>query len=116
LLTNLTCVDICSNYTLPNVFTPNNDGINDLFVSNNPGNYVKQVNMRIFNRWGKMIFQTTDPAINWDGRDMNTKRMVPSGVYYYICDIYEPRLTGIVITARTDFIYLYSSSSNKSLE
>jgi gliding motility-associated-like protein len=115
-LPNGYCVDACkSKYQLPNYFTPNNDGLHDLFISYNPGNYVKQVNMRIFNRWGKLVFQTSDPAINWDGRDMNTKRLVSSGVYYYICDIYEPRLTGIYMFAQTDFIYVYTTSSGKPL-
>jgi len=116
LFSQMKCIDNCpSGYTLPNVFTPNNDGRYDLFVSYNPGNIVKQVNMRIFNRWGKMVFQTSDPAINWDGKDMNSKKLVSSGVYYYICDVYEPRLTGIIVSARTDFVYVYTSSSDKPL-
>lgn len=115
-LTNTVCADNCTGkYKLPNYFTPNNDGVHDLFTAYNPGNYVKQVNMRIFNRWGLMVFQTTNPAINWDGIDINTKRLVSSGVYYYICDIYEPRLTGIYMFAQTDFIYVYTSSSDKPL-
>jgi len=98
------------------VFTPNNDGTNDVFVSYNPGNYVKNVDMKIYNRWGLMVYRTSDPGINWDGRDMNTKRPVSSGVYYYICDVYEPRLTGIEIRVLKDFVYVYTSTSDKPLE
>jgi len=116
LLTNLTCLDSCSGYKLPNVFTPNNDGTNDVFVSYNPGNYVKNVDMKIYNRWGLLVYRTSDPGINWDGRDMNTKRPVSSGVYYYICDVYEPRLTGIEIRVLKDFVYVYTSTSDKPLE
>jgi gliding motility-associated-like protein len=112
---NLTCIDICSGYKLPNVFTPNNDGINDVYISHNPNNYVKQVDMKIFNRWGKLIFKTSDPAINWDGKDMYTKQYVSSGVYYYLCDIFEPRLTGIVPRNLRDFIYVYYNVSDKSI-
>lgn len=114
--TNLICVDSCSGYKLPNVFTPNDDNINDVYISINPGNYVKKVDMKIFNRWGTMVFHTNDPAINWDGTNINTKRKVTSGVYYYICDVYEPRLTGIEIRTLKDFIYVYDSPSNKPLE
>jgi gliding motility-associated-like protein len=116
LFTNMLCLDSCSGYRLYNVFTPNNDGVNDMFVSYNPGNYVKKVDMKIYNRWGIMVFHTTDPAINWDGRDMNTKRALPSGVYYYICDVYEPRITGIEIRTIKDFVYIYNSPSDKPLE
>jgi gliding motility-associated-like protein len=112
-LTNVLCVDICTGYALPNVFTPNNDNKNDLFKSYNPGNYVKQVDMKIFNRWGKLVYKTTDANINWDGKEMNNKKIVSSGVYYYVCDVYEPRLTGVQIKTLTGFIHVYTSDAEK---
>jgi gliding motility-associated-like protein len=112
-LTNVICVDICTGYALPNVFTPNNDNRNDLFKSYNPSNYVKQVDMKIFNRWGKLVYKTTDANINWDGKEMNSRKSVSSGVYYYICDVYEPRLTGIQVKTLVGFIHVYGSEADK---
>ncbi len=103
---NVVCMDECGNYELPNVFTPNGDNINDIFKSHNPGGVTK-VDMRIFNRWGKLVFKTSDPDINWDGRDIDSKRFAPSGVYYYTCDVYEERLTGSQIKSLSGFIHLY---------
>lgn len=112
-LTNVICVDICTGYALPNVFTPNNDNKNDLFKSYNPGNYVKQVDMKIFNRWGKLVYKTTDANINWDGKEMNNKKTVSSGVYYYVCDVYEPRLTGVQVKTLTGFVHVYTNEAEK---
>jgi gliding motility-associated-like protein len=103
---NIECLDKCGEYDLPNVFTPNGDGINDVFKSFNPGG-VTRVNMKIFNRWSKMVFKTEDPDINWDGRDIDSKRFVPSGVYYYTCDVYEERLTGSQIHTLSGFIHVF---------
>lgn len=49
-----------------NVFTPNNDGVNDFFV---PINYkhVQEYRLLILNRWGTVIFESTDIEIGWDG-------------------------------------------------
>jgi gliding motility-associated-like protein len=103
---NIVCVDECGEYQLPNVFTPNGDNINDLFKSYNPGG-VTRVEMEIYNRWGKLIFKTENPDINWDGRDIDSKRFVPTGVYYYTCSVYENRLNGSRIIPLSGFIHLY---------
>ena len=52
---------------LPNSFTPNNDGLNDLFtpVINE---YITNYNFRIYNRWGELIFKTNQISEGWDGR------------------------------------------------
>ncbi|HDR68072.1 MAG TPA: gliding motility-associated C-terminal domain-containing protein, partial [Bacteroidaceae bacterium] len=88
------CLDECSNYVLPNVFSPNNDGINDIYIPLRTA-YVERVDMKIFNRWGLKVFETEDPDINWDGKISGTDKLVASGVYYYICDVYEYRLSGL---------------------
>ena len=89
------CVDNCPQYQLPNVFTPNGDGINDLFTPILPYRYIKSIDINIYNRWGEIVFNTTNPAINWDGKDMHSKGECPDGVYYYICTVNEIRVTGI---------------------
>jgi gliding motility-associated-like protein len=106
------CLDECSNYALPNVFSPNGDGVNDIYKPLRTS-YVKKVEMKIFNRWGIQVFETEDPDINWDGKISNTDRLVAPGVYYYICDVYELRLTGTEVYALTGFIYVYSGEDNE---
>ena len=50
----------------------------------------------IYNRWGVPVFTSEDPDINWDGRDMNTNKECSEGVYFYVCEVFEQRLEGIV--------------------
>lgn len=102
------CVDECILYELPNVFTPNGDGINDVFYSSNLNDVVERVDMKIFNRYGQLVYETSDPAINWEGRFRNSNNRVASGVYYYICDVYEPRISGIEIRTLVGFIHVYA--------
>jgi len=109
---NIVCLDECGEYDLPNVFTPNGDNINDVFKSFNPGR-VKRVDMKIYNRTGKLVFKTEDPDINWDGRDTDSKRFVASGVYYYICQVYEERLTKPEIVPLSGFIHVYYGEGAK---
>jgi gliding motility-associated-like protein len=110
---NIKCFNGCTGYSLPNVFTPNSDNINDIMVSYNPNHYVKTVDMKIFNRWGKLVFETNDPDINWDGKDKISKQYVPEGVYYYVCNVYEPHLGGIQIMPLTGFVYVYYTKIEK---
>jgi gliding motility-associated-like protein len=51
---------------IPNSFTPNNDGLNDLWGPVIIGS-VKSYNLLVFNRWGEQIFRSTDKNIKWDG-------------------------------------------------
>jgi gliding motility-associated-like protein len=106
------CIDECTYYELPNIFTPDENGQNDLFIPG-PYKFVDRVDMKIFNRWGKLVFQTDNPDIKWDGRDVDTKKIVSTGVYYYICDVYERRLSGIELRSLAGFIHVtYSKKSN----
>jgi gliding motility-associated-like protein len=92
---NAVCVDFdaCPPYELPNVFTPNADQFNDIFhpigyPDANPKATIASVEMTVFNRWGKIMFETTDPEINWDGKNSQTGLDCPSGVYFYTCEVY----------------------------
>ena len=100
------CVPKCLKFELPNVFSPNGDGINDYYKSRNFG--VDKVDMKIYNRWGYLVFKTGNPDINWDGKHMNTNTLVSPGVYYYICDIYQTGLSGDIITNKVGFVYVYT--------
>lgn len=96
-LSNQICinVDACPLYRLPKVFTPNGDGINDFFV---PFDYtsVESINLNMFDRWGRKVFETHDPRVLWDGKDKMTNQPCSDGVYFYVCDIYEITLTGTI--------------------
>jgi len=99
------CIDNCTDYTLPNVFTPGGDLINDLF---GPGTfkYVESVDVKIYNRWGVKLFETTDPAVNWDGTYSVTGAEVPDGVYYYVATVNEIKLQGVVPRHLHGFVHL----------
>ncbi len=77
------CVDNCPVYILPNTFTPNNDGQNDIYHPR-ISRFVERIDMKIYDRWGVLVFETTHPEINWSGTDMQGKDLA-EGVYYYIC-------------------------------
>jgi gliding motility-associated-like protein len=64
---------------VPNVFTPNGDGKNDLLLVY--GNYITKLEMRIFNQWGQQIESITDKNKGWDGRYKGKAQ--PVGVYVY---------------------------------
>lgn len=92
---NEICVDYCPRYELPNIFTPNGDGINDLFVPFPDYRYVDSIELVIFNRWGAKVFETTDPDILWDGVNQTTSQKVKEGVFFYNCIVYERSLEGL---------------------
>ncbi|MHC1706293.1 MAG: gliding motility-associated C-terminal domain-containing protein [Bacteroidales bacterium] len=106
---NIVCIDIdsCPGYHLPNVFTPNSDGQNDVFKPF-PYTSVERIKINIFNRWGMSVFNTEDPDINWDGKDINTKQLCADGVYYYVCDVFEIRLKGLVKRRLSGVVHLVS--------
>ena len=66
---------------IPNVFTPNGDGENDLFVI--PYKHIAEINIAIYNRWGELIYEINDLDTFWDGNNKNG-RLCSDGVYYYI--------------------------------
>lgn len=101
------CVDACSYYELPNVFTPNGDNINDFYHPIHPYYFVEKVDMTIYDRWGLMMFETDDPEIMWDGRSRQTNQLVSPGVYFYTCDVYEQRLTGLEVRHLKGFIHVF---------
>lgn len=69
---------------IPNSFTPNGDELNNrfepsIFSGIDPQNY----NLKIFNRWGQIIFESNDPEIGWDGDYGAGKGMAETGLYTY---------------------------------
>ncbi len=91
---NEICIDNCPDYKLPNAFTPNGDNQNDLFKPY-PYRFISKIELTIYNRWGGQVFQSSDPNINWEGKDSNGNE-VSAGVYYYTCKVFEQRVEGEV--------------------
>jgi gliding motility-associated-like protein len=78
---------------IPNVFTPNGDGLNDFFVIENGQYYQNTLN--IFNRWGMPVYTTNNYRNNWRGTDL------PDGTYYYVFTLSDGReFTGHVTLLR----------------
>jgi gliding motility-associated-like protein len=81
-------VDGESTLIIPNIFTPNFDGLNDGF--NLQGGCLISVDKKIYNRWGELLFQSNQINEVWNGRTTSGKD-VPEGTYFYIfiVDLYE---------------------------
>jgi gliding motility-associated-like protein len=75
-------MDDCNGIYIPNVFTPNGDGKDDVWFVSILGAKCFQAN--IYNRWGQLVFQSNDAHIGWDGIIHQTGRKASDGVYYYI--------------------------------
>ena len=74
---------------MPNTFSPNGSGQNDVFYPRGRGLYTIK-NLRIFNRWGEMIFerlgfQANDASMGWDGKHKG--KPAPSDVYVYTIEV-----------------------------
>lgn len=65
---------------IPNVFTPNNDGVNDVFTIKSSG--VKEISLQIFNRWGQKMYEFTGAKAAWDGM-MGPGNEASAGTYFY---------------------------------
>ena len=70
---------------VPNVLTPNGDGINDVLDINYLG--VMSYSVMIFDRWGTMVFETTNPLEKWNGKRFNTGSECEVGVYFLVIEI-----------------------------
>ena len=101
------CADNCPQYELPNVITVNGDGINDFFKAIK-NKFVKDIDLRIYNRWGTLVYQTTDPAFNWDGKVIQSKLQATEGTYFYVCQVNEIRLVGIVERNLKGFLQIFN--------
>jgi gliding motility-associated-like protein len=107
------CTDNCPEYELPNVFTPNLDGLNDAFRPF-PYRFIEKVEFTVFNRWGTEVYNTEDPELNWNGRIRNTDALLPDGVYFYICIVYEQRLEGLVPRTLKGTIQILAGSEKQA--
>jgi gliding motility-associated-like protein len=81
----------------PNIFTPNEDGLNDFFeIPGMPADVCTSAfqHIRIYNRWGKEVFSSTEHNFKWDGKGVN------DGVYFYVIDYGADKFKGSVTLVR----------------
>lgn len=81
-----------NSYPVVNAFTPNGDGLNDYFGIKYWG-YIGDYQISIFNRWGQVVFTSSNPDKKWDGTYQGTAQ--PAGTYIY--NIKASTLCGPVI-------------------
>jgi gliding motility-associated-like protein len=67
--------------TMPNAFSPNSDGLNDILYPIKIGENAQLINFKIFNRWGNVVFSSTNMDYGWDGTFSNIEQ--PIGNYIY---------------------------------
>ncbi len=94
---NVVCVDIneCGRIWFPAVFTPNGDGYNDYFLADSI-NSIHKFRLKIFNRWGTIVYETQDPYFRWDGKDEKNNKDCSEGTYFYEGIVSEFTLRGPV--------------------
>lgn len=114
----IVCIDTCYQYYLPNVFSPDGSGLNDLLhpcdlttapemtIKCPPYQNVKDVDIKIFNRWGEIVFTTTDRDINWNGKHKDNGKDCPAGVYYYTGIVNFISLSGDISKDLHGFVHL----------
>ena len=85
---------------VPNVFTPNNDGVNDLFIIRANGDDPLEIS--IYSRTGTLVYNTTSPIIVWDGRN-SSGSIVSEGIYFYILKSEDP-----TVPVQKGFFHLYN--------
>jgi hypothetical protein len=84
----LRCVEITAEFTfyIPNTFTPNRDGSNEEFYGK--GTNIKSCETSIYNRWGELLFNTTDMNLHWTGKNTNGE-FLQSDVYVYTMTVID---------------------------
>jgi large repetitive protein len=71
-----------NNIFIPNIFSPNNDGLNDVLYVRGEG--IAQLSFIVYHRWGEKVFETNDPHHGWDGTFKG--KPAETGVYVYLVE------------------------------
>lgn len=80
-------INVTEDFLLPNVFSPNGDGINDEFFVTTSG--LTEYKMEIWDRWGVKIFESAEPNVHWDGHT-SSGAQCSDGTYYFILTAISP--------------------------
>lgn len=112
---NRVCVDVCRLFCIPPYFSPDGDYINEQLLSCGTEEYLAgiEVDFEIYSRWGMLVYKTSDPRIAWDGRDRISHNLVSTGVYYYICNVKEPRISGMEEYTLTGFVHVFYGKNSQ---
>jgi gliding motility-associated-like protein len=65
---------------VPNIFSPNDDGVNDAITLESPSD--EPLTWNIWNRWGQLVYTMSANVVKWDGRNALTGEALPEGVYF----------------------------------
>lgn len=84
-VTNCLVVNPLFTFYIPDAFTPNGDGMNDVFMPK--GSYVKNFEMYIFDRWGNEFFHSTDINYGWNGTVQGSSTIAKEDVYVYLINV-----------------------------
>ncbi|GIV29092.1 MAG: hypothetical protein KatS3mg028_0158 [Bacteroidia bacterium] len=103
---NTICTDNCPEFELPNVVTFNDDGVNDFFMAIKV-KYVKDIDLKVYNRWGQLVYETKDPYFKWNGSVKQTGQRCSDGTYFYTCIVNEIRLKGITPRKLKGYIQVF---------
>ena len=92
-------VKVYKKITIPNAFSPNNDGINDFWDIEALFTYPQSLTL-VFDRYGQKVYQSTGYDRPWDGKYNGSP--LPTGTYYYIIDLKNntPKLAGWLLLVR----------------
>nr|MBK9653158.1 gliding motility-associated C-terminal domain-containing protein [Bacteroidota bacterium] len=77
---------------IPNIFTPNGDGLNDCFALPKKFDFADCFTMSIYNRWGNKMFETSSTEKCWNGDNLQNAAC-PSGTYFYVIKIKEMQIS-----------------------
>ncbi|MEM8891957.1 MAG: gliding motility-associated C-terminal domain-containing protein, partial [Bacteroidota bacterium] len=69
--------------SIPSAFSPNGDGVNDFFYIGS--NLITDIDFKVYNRWGELVFQSQNPDFQWNGFSSEGRRLA-EGVYVYLFD------------------------------
>ncbi|MCZ4407233.1 gliding motility-associated C-terminal domain-containing protein [Cryomorphaceae bacterium 1068] len=75
-------IDFSESIKAPNIFTPNGDGLNDFFQIE-LGECIELIEVQIFNRWGQVVFESSDSTELWDG-ESSSEMDISEGLYFYL--------------------------------
>jgi len=104
-------VDPLFTFYIPNAFTPDGDGINDTWGPSGANYEYESYNVQVYDRWGKLVWQTDNPDKQWNGTNMNSLEPVRQGLYVYQFVVkkfntFEPqKISGTITLYRTRDVY-----------
>ena len=110
-ISNEGCVDTFYNeiivrgetsFYVPNAFSPNNDGYNEFFTGYGIG--ITYANLKVFDRWGKLMFESNDLSKGWDGTYQNYGDVCAEGVYVYLFKVYNGQPAPLEFTGKVSLV------------